>query len=494
MSRSNNVPPLRQSGRRHPIHRAMRAVFGAGLTTMSLAACVTGPDFVVPASPPATRYTSAPLANLDGRDLQVNTGDGPPRQWWTLLGSERLDALEARALASNRTLAAARATLAASQALGAASESARYPQMDGSATAGRQKFGAAFIGPLNLPPFTYYSVGPSVSYAFDFSGGLRRSIERQHALIDHSKYELQAAEWSVCGNVALQALAAASARSLIQRQQAQIEDDETNLNLVRNAFDAGSGTRVDVLTAQSQLDSDRASQPPLRRALSNAEHQLALLIGASPADGPVPDFKLDEFLAPAQLPIVVPSQIVRRRPDILSAEAQLHADTAAIGVAAANLYPQMSITASASLQATTLGTLFDAAGAAYGLGASLTAPLFNHGALRAKERAAVESMQASLANYEQVVLRSFSQVADALEYLDQDTDLLHSEQSAVSTAAQNLALTRESYRVGNSGVLQVLEAQRQSGRANIELLRATAQRAQDVVGLLLAVGGPIPTN
>ena len=461
---------------------------------MTLTACVSGPDFVAPASPPVTRYTTVPLPNLDRGDPRLDTGRGPQAEWWTLLGSARLDALEARALAANRTLAAARATLASSQALAAASESARYPQMDGSATAGRQRFGAAFLGPLQLPPFTYYSVGPSVSYAFDFSGGIRRTIERQRALVDYSQHELEGAQWSVCGNVALQTLAAASARSLIERENEQLQDDETNLKLVHDAFDAGSATRVDVLTAQSQLDSDRATVPSLRRALSHAEHQLALLVGASPADGAMPDFKLDEFAAPAQLPAAVPSEMVRRRPDILSAEAQLHAATAAIGIAAANLYPQLSITASASLQATTLSTLFDAGGAAYSMGASLTAPLFNHGALQEKKRAAVENMHASLASYEQVVLSAFSQVADALEYLDQDADLLRSEQSAVGTAAENLALTRESYRVGNSGVLQVLEAQRESGRAHIDLLRATAQRDQDMIELLLAVGGPVAAN
>ncbi len=99
--------------------------------------------------------------------------------------------------------------------------------------------------------------------------------------------------------------------------------------------------------------------------------------------------------------------------------------------------------------------------------ATLTTPLFNHGALRARHDAAVDDMHAALANYEQVVLRAFGQVADALEYLDQDVDFLRSEQSAVGTAAENLTLTRESYRVGNSGVLQVLEAQRQSGRARM---------------------------
>jgi len=198
---------------------------------------------------------------------------------------------------------------------------------------------------------------------------------------------------------------------------------------------------------------------------------------------------LEEFTLPAQLPVTVPSELVHRRPDVLSAEAQLHAATAAVGIAAANLYPQVSISASGTLQATTLGTLFNASSRAGGVAANLTAPLFNHGALKARQRAAVETMHAALSTYEQTVLHAFTEVADALEFLNQDADAVHSEQSAMATASENLALTRESYRVGNSGVLQVLEAQRQSGRARDELLSARVRRLQDTVELLVAVGG-----
>ena len=456
-----------------------------------LSACVAGPNYVVPAPPATTRFTAAPLPNLTQGAQGLDISQGPPAQWWTLLQSPRLDVVIRQALEANHTLAAARATLASAQALGIITEARRYPQVELDAGAGRQKYGAAFLGTQHVPPFTYYSVGPSVSYAFDFSGGVHRAIERQQALLDSSKDELAAATLSISGNVALQALAAASARSQIIRLKAQLEDDETNLQLIRSALDVGSATRVEVLTAQSQFDSDQAVMPPLQRALSAAEHQLALLVGEAPADWVAPDFTLDDFTLPVQLPVAVPSELVRRRPDVLSAEAQLHAATAAVGIAAANLYPQISIAATGAFQSTLFRSLFDANSAAGGLTGSLTQPLFNHGALRAKRRAAVESMHASLETYKQVVLQAFAEVADALEYLDQDAEAVRSEQHAVATANENLALTRESYRVGNSGVLQVLEAQRQSGRARGELLRCRFQRYQDTVELLLAVGGSL---
>jgi len=163
------------------------------------------------------------------------------------------------------------------------------------------------------------------------------------------------------------------------------------------------------------------------------------------------------------LPQTLPSELAHRRPDILAAEAQLHAATAAVGIATANLYPQLSLTASASMQSTVLHSLFDSNSSAAGLTGSFTQPLFNHGALRAKERAAREAMHASLDNYEQIVLRSFGQVADALEALDHDAELIDSEQSAVAISSENLDLTRESYTAGNTAYCR---SSRRSGRAN----------------------------
>jgi len=470
--------------------RPPRAARLAGVAALAaLAGCVAGPTFVAPADPRAAHYTADTLPNLAASDTSPDSTLPLPRQWWSLLNAPRLDNAIRQALDANRSLDAARSTLAQAQALRGAAESGRYPHVELDASAGRQKYGAAFLGPDRLPPFSYFSIGPAVSYTFDIAGGVRHTIEQQRALTDYQQYELAAAALSVSGNVAMQALALASARAQIDTLQSLLADDRSNLKLVQDSFDDGAATRVDLLNAQSQLANDETLLPPLRRDLSVASHALALLAGSTPAEWSVPDFKLEEFNPPAHLPLAVPSQLVHRRPDILVAEAQLHAATAAAGVASANLYPQISLTASASLQANTLHDLFDASSAAGALGGSLTQPLFDHGALRARRQAALDAMHASLANYEQVVLSSFAQVADALEALDHDQELLASEQRAVAIANDNLALTRESFSAGNSGVLQVLEAQRQNEQASIGLVHAQAQRLQDTVQLLLALGG-----
>jgi NodT family efflux transporter outer membrane factor (OMF) lipoprotein len=456
----------------------------------ALAGCVAGPNFVAPPVPTASSFTPDAPPNPDNGATTLPE----PDRWWALLNSPQLDSAIREALAANRSLEGARATLAEAQAVSAASEAGRYPHVELDAGVGRQKYGAAFLGPEHLPPFTYFSIGPAVTYAFDFAGGVRRTIEQQRAMTDYQRHELDAAALSVSGNVAMQALASATARAQLDNLEALLADDRSDLKLVQDSFTDGAATRVDVLNAQSQLANDQTLLPPLRRDLSVASHALALLAGSTPAQWTAPDFRLDEFDLPAQLPLTLPSELVHRRPDILAAEAQLHAATAAVGVASANLYPQVSLTATASLQANTLRTLFDASSAAGGLAGSLTQPLFDHGALRAKQQAAMAAMQVSLASYEQVVLSSFGQVADALEDLEHDRELLASEQGAVAIAAENLALTRESYSAGNSGVLQVLEAQRQNQQARIGLVHAQSQRLQDTVQLLLALGGSVPRS
>jgi NodT family efflux transporter outer membrane factor (OMF) lipoprotein len=461
---------------------------------MLLMGCVAGPDFTRPATPTDERYTNAPLDHLPQNAASGAAVAQDTSPWWGVFNSSPLDATIREALDRNHDLDAVRARLAAAQELAAAADAARFPRVDLDNSAGRQKYGAAFLGPTREPAFTFYSIGADAGYAFDFADGVRRSVEQQRALVESRQHERDAAALAISGQVALQALAIAAAHAELDSQNAVLDEDRRNVQLVQDAFAAGSANRVDVLNARSQLANDTTLLPPLRRELSGAEHALAVLAGRTPAQWVGPDFSLSQLSLPARLPMTVPSELAHRRPDILAAEAQLHAATAAVGIAAADLYPQLSLSASASLQSTALGHLFDATSGAGGLTAKLTAPLFNHGALRARERAARDEMQASVASYEQVVLQAFAQVADALEDLDQDAELVQAEQSAAATSNDNLQLTRASYGAGNTGVLQVLEAERQNQQARLGLVRAQAQQTRDTIQLLLALGGALPDD
>ena len=491
--------------------RSLRTQF---LRTAALAAaallvgCTVGPSFHRPASPQPSGYLPPRQSRPLGPGVaaaerhappaaayrqRVMLGAAGPRRWWRLLHCAQLDALVRRALLDNHDLAAARASLAQAQALAAAANGQRYPEVSLSAAAGRKKYGALFLGPNLFPTFTAEGLTGTVNYLLHYDGALARSLEEQRALAQFRRSELQVAALEVSGSVASQAVVIAISRAQIRAAAQLLAADRHTLALVRTAFASGSVSKLDVLTARSQLAADQTLLPPLRQQLATARNALAVLLGSPPARWRQPDLELSDFTLPRSVPVSVPSQLVRRRPDILAAEAQLHAATAAVGVATANLYPQLALTATLGPEALTPGKLFNASSTAWSLIAALTAPLYEGGTLHAQRRAALDALKGRSERYQQVVLDSFRQVADLLEGLDHDAQSVAAEANARATAQQSLELARESYRAGNSGLLQVIDAQRERQRAQLGLLRAEGRQYLDTIQLLLAVGGsPLP--
>jgi NodT family efflux transporter outer membrane factor (OMF) lipoprotein len=477
-------------------HRKSVIASVLGLAT-ALAGCKAGPDFKRPDPPHVERYTAQRLhLEADATpvlDQQITLGEDPGREWWRLFHSDALDAVVKGALEGNRTLAAANATLAQARELANAQGGALYPQLAMTAGVGRQRYGAEFLGSFaKPPPFNYYALGPTVSYTLDYTGGTARSVEQQYALAEYQRQQLNAAYLMVTGNAVTQSLRIALLQGEIGTVEAILEEDRQNRRLVEVAFQAGSVSRVDVVSAESQLASDATLLPPLRQELSVARHALSIILGRLPADAAPPEFALSQVTLPRSLPVSLPSELAHRRPDILASEARLHAATAAVGVAASNLYPHIVLTGSVGLQSTVLGSLLDGGSTAYGAAGSLTAPLFDGGTLRAQKRAAVAALQASAANYQQTVLEAFGQVADSLEALDHDAEQLDAQAHAQDAARENVALTRKSYNEGNVGVLQILDAERLYQNASLGYVRAQAQRYMDTVQLFLALGGSGP--
>lgn len=475
------------------IHRTKLANAAVAIAVSAvLTACVAGPNFVTPQAPATDRYTTEELPNVA---LPANgTSAAVPELWWTLFQSPKLNDTVQTALSGNRNLQAAQATLKQAQEVLGYAKANRMPDISAEASNGRQKLGAAFLGGFNLPPFTYYSIGASVSYTFGLAGGMTRTVEQSAALAEAQQHELDAAHLSLTGNVVLQSLAIASARAQIRAAEAVLEEDRRNVELVRKAFNEGSIPRLDVLSAESQLAQDETLLPPLKQELSAARHALAVLVGQTPGNWSAPDFELEDFTLPGTLPVSLPSELARRRPDIRADEAHLHAATAAVGIATANLYPQIRLTGSFSQQSITAGSLFDKANDAFSIAGGVTAPLFDFGRRHAQKRAAEAAMQASLSQYEQTVLTAFRQVADVLSALEHDAQALEAQQRALDVALQSVQLTRESFAAGNTGVLQILDAERQAQRARIGVARARAQRMQDTAELVVALGGDSPVE
>jgi NodT family efflux transporter outer membrane factor (OMF) lipoprotein len=477
---------------RNKLRQIALPILLAALTTL-LAGCAAGPKFQRPTAPVVDRYLAAALPQTvgegSGQSQHLSEGATPDPQWWRQFHSDALDQLVQRALRDNRSLASATATLEQAQELLQARTGSRLPQLNGTAGSGRQKYGAQFLGPLpKPPPFTYFSIGATVSYTLDYTGGVGRAIEQQRAFAEYQQHQLDAARLAVTGNTVMQAVQAAALRAQIHTVEELLDRDRETLQLVQVAFDAGSVSRLDVTTAQSQLASDMTLLPTLRESLGVAEHALAVIVGSTPAQAAVPALELTQLTLPAELPISVPSELAHRRPDILAAEAQLHVATAAVGIAAGNLYPHLTLSASTGQQSIAAGDIFNSDSKVWSLAAGLVGPLFNGGTLRAEKRAAVAGMQANAANYEQTVLTAFAQVADSLQALDQGAAQLQAQAAAESAGRETSDMTRKAFAAGEINVLQVLDAERRYQQARLGYVRAQAQRYIDTVQLFLALG------
>ncbi len=334
-----------------------------------------------------------------------------------------------------------------------------------------------------------FSIGPTVSYALDVFGGTKRLVEERAAQSEYQAYQLDAAYLALTGNVATQAIQIASLRAQLKTIEDILDNDAQNLKLVQKSFDEGAGTKVDVLSAQSQLENDRTLLPPLRQQLSVARHMLSILVGKAPGDWSPPDFDLTQLTLPSELPTSVPSALAHERPDIRAAEAELHVASAAVGVATANLFPNIALSAGLSQEQTNLGHLFVPQATVWDFAANLSAPILRGGTLEAERRAAEDAYKSALATYRETVLQSFGQVADVLEALAHDEEEIAAQRQAVDTADASLKLTRLSYGAGNVGVLQVLDAERLYQQARMGFVRADAQRYLDTTQLYLALGG-----
>ncbi|MDT8440274.1 MAG: efflux transporter outer membrane subunit [Desulfuromonadales bacterium] len=462
-----------------------------------LAGCAAGPDFKRPARPAVTTYTTSPLSDITasaptvlGEAQRFAAGEGANPQWWREFGSAKLDALVEEALQASPTLAGAQATLRQAQEVYTGQAGLiRYPQVDASLGAQRQRFNPNSSGlPGATREFDLYNASVGVHYKFDLTGGDRRTLEALAARSDYQQYQLDGARLTLVANIVTTAVIQASFLAQIQTSEAILRAQEEQLTLTRERRRLGQASESEVLSLQTEVEQTRAGIFLLRYQLQQSEHLLAVLAGRPPGAGGLPSFSLQEFTLPAVLPLTVPSELVRTRPDIQAAEALLHAANADYGVAVAKLYPQLSLSANLGSQALTTGALFGSGSAIWRLVAQLTQPLFNPG-LPAEKRAALAAFDAAAAHYQGVVLESLRNVADVLRALENDARRLAALSAADAAAQGSLKLMQRRYRLGAASYVQLLIAQQQARQTQIDLIDAQAQRLVDSAALYQAMGG-----
>jgi len=460
----------------------------------ALTGCITvGPDFKAPAAPSVAGYTHADRPASLAPRLVASVAVAP--DWWTQFGSTKLDNLVAQALGNSPTLAAAEATLRqAQQVYEAQAGSSLYPTVNARLGASRNQTNAANNGQGGDTQhvFNLYNAGVAVSYNLDLFGGNRRALEALAAQADYQGFQLAGARLTLAGNVVTTAFGQAQLSEQIAATEAILEAQQSQLDIARKRFELGAAAKAEVLTLQTQVEQTRASLPALRNKLDQADHLLAMLTGQAPGAADIPRFTLADFTLPAPLPLIVPSELVRQRPDIQASTALLHTATAQYGVAVANLYPQINLSASLGAQAITSGALFGPGSAIWNLAGQLAQPLFNAG-LKAGANAAEASLQAAGANYRQTVLQALRNVADALGQLDNDGQTLQAQAAADASARESLKLVGQQYQLGAASYLQLLTAQQQAQQARIGLIAAQAARLADSAALYQAMGGGVLT-
>lgn len=457
----------------------------------AIAGCAAGPEFRAPVLPDGKGFRAEALPESTV-SAQAPTGDAQrflqdaavPDRWWTTFGSDELDRRVERALAHSPTVASAQAALRQAQEGVNAARGSLLPSVD--ATAGVTR------GNQNSPTgsaFTLNNVGVNVGYTLDLFGGVRRGVEAQAAQADFQQYQLQGTYLSLAGNVTTASVREAALRGQIVATEEVVKLYEEQLKLVETQHEIGAKSLGDVLAIRAQVAAARAQLPDLRQQLAQTRNQLATYLGQFPSETELAALELDGMQLPREVPVSLPSTVARQRPDVRAAEAELHRATAAVGVATANLYPQITLNASLGSQAAEAGDLFSSGSKAWGIGANLLQPLFHGGSLRAQKRAAEAGLDKAAADYQQTLLTAFQNVADALRAIELGAENLKAQAEAESAASSSLDLVRGQYRDGAASYLQVLDATRQYQQARIGLIQARAARLADTAALYAALGG-----
>jgi len=495
-SGSNSVRAGECSGKEHvtrSVPSARRSV-GLALILAMLGACAVGPDFRRPTPPDADRYTAEPLPAAtvvaDGQAQRFTAGSVLTVEWWQLFNSAAIDTIVRQALANNPTLQASEATLRQSQHNLRAGYGVFFPQVGAELDAARERIVPAQEGLKTAPTiFNLITLGGTVSYALDIFGGERRTVEGLKAQTDNQRYLTYAAYLSLSANVVNTSIARAAYMAEVRDTEQLIELQRQQLQSTEVQVRAGTAAYADVLSLQGLIAANQATLAPLRQKISQSEDLLATLEGVVPSKATLPDINLSVLSLPTELPVSLPSDLARQRPDILSSEAQLHEASASIGVATAAMFPSVSLSATYGGAGSSFNNMSAANGRFWSIGPSAAIPVFQGGRLWYGRKAAIAAYQAALANYRQTVLDGFAQVGDALKALEHDAQALEAQEDAQRAAAEALKLVEINYRAGLVAYLDVWAADVQLHQVDIGYTQSLAQRYQDTVALFVALGG-----
>jgi NodT family efflux transporter outer membrane factor (OMF) lipoprotein len=463
-----------------------------------LAACAVGPNFRKPAAPEVSSIAAKPLSStasvpdtvagvsqrfVDGADISAD--------WWTLFHSTPLNELIEQSLSKNHDLKAAQAALRVTHENVLAQRGAFYPSVSADFAATRQRQSGQISPALNANVFLYNLFTPEVDVSFvpDVFGLNRRTVESLQAQEQEARYQMIATYTTLTSNVVVTAIQVGAVQMQIAATHELIDGAGNMVKILHYQFDKGYAGGVDVAAQESQLAQISATLPPLVKQEAQLRDQLAVLAGRFPSQAPELNFDLATLQLPQELPVSLPGALVSQRPDVLQAEANLHDASAKIGIATANRLPNIELTANGGSTAVAMSQLFTTGTGFWGIGASVTAPIFQGGTLLHQQRAAKAAYEQAAEQYRGTVLTAFQNVADTLTALQQDAEAVKAAANAAAAAKVTLDLAQRQWHSGYAGYLALLSAQQAYQQGRISLIQAQADRFSDTAALFQALGG-----
>ena len=452
--------------------------------------CAVGPDFQAPALPTLRGFLPGGRESVPG--TTVVRGADISARWWEVFHSRQLNRLIQDGIDNNPDLQAAEAAVRVAQANALALRGTLFPVINASFDASRQMTPSATLTsnvPSGADTYSLHTAQVSVAFVPDVFGGTRRAIESADAQVEQQAFQREAVYVTLASNIALAAIQEASLRGQIAATRRLIDIQTQLLDILRRQNDRGQIALPDVVAQETAVAQARLLLPPLERQLAQQRNLLATLMGRFPSEKLPAAFELGSFGLPPRLPLRLPADLVRQRPDIRAAEANLHAQNAQIGVAIANRLPQITLTGNAGSSADAIARLFSPGTLFWTIAGNATQTVFDAGNKYYKQKAAEETTAQAAAQYRSVVLTAFQNVADVLRALQSDARAVSAATAAEESANRSIELVRSQVERGQVSSPVLLNAQQAYLQTSLARVQAQAARLADTVALFQALGG-----
>lgn len=463
----------------------------------ALAGCTVGPNYHRPAPLPAENKI-APFT-VEGVEWTAATpaADISRGEWWKVFGDDDLNHLETIAAKNNQTIAANLAALEQARALVGVAKADFYPQItfDPSYNRQRTSFNGVREGKAAHAAYTYnlFAIPLELGWEVDLWGRVRRQTEAARARMSVASADVEAARLIIQAEIASDYFTLRALDSDLKLLADTVETYNHSLTLTRNRRQGGIASDLDVSQAETQLRTAQAQIPPVRLQRSQLVHALAALCGQSATDFTIAERPTSETAAP-QLPPMLPSQLLERRPDVAAAERQMAAANADIGVARAAFFPRLTINGAAGLQSVSAGTVLTAPSRFWSVGPQVDLPIFTGGRNKANLEATRAAYNQTMANYRQTVVSALQDVEDQLSAQKLLVDQLEGETAALKSARRTLEVANNRYKAGLVTYLEVATAQSSALEHERTVVHLAGQQRVASVALIKALGGGWKTN